>query len=38
MGFETEYGDVSMKEISPYIICRTRKLDELMPAPNWEWV
>jgi len=38
MGFETELGDVSMEEIKPYIITRTSDLDEVMPAPGFEWV
>jgi len=32
-----ELGDVSMQEIAPYIISRTKKLDEIMPAPGWKW-
>jgi hypothetical protein len=37
MGFETELGDVSLNEISPYIISRTKDLNELLPAEGWEW-
>jgi len=33
-----ELGDVSMKEIRPYIITRTSDLSEVMPAPEWQWV
>lgn len=38
MGYETELGYVSMDEIGPYIKSRTRKLTEVMPAVDWEWV
>jgi len=38
MGFETEMGDVSMDEIRPYILSKTKKLDEVLPASGWEWV
>lgn len=37
IGFETELGDVSLSEIKPYIISRTKDLSEVMPAPNWNW-
>ncbi len=37
MGFETELGDVYMPEISPYIISKTNKLGDVMPAPGWKW-
>jgi len=32
-----EMGSVSMDEIEPYIISRTTNLDEVMPAPRWQW-
>jgi hypothetical protein len=32
-----ETGLVSLEEIKPYIISRTKDLN-LMPAPGWEWV
>ena len=38
MGFETEQGDVYLPEIQPYIISRTKKLDELMPAEGFQWL
>ena len=38
MGFENESGDVWMPEIEPYIISRTKKLDEIMPAEGFEWL
>jgi hypothetical protein len=38
IGFETELGDVSLQEIKPYIIARTKKITEVMPPPNWTWV
>lgn len=40
MGDVTEMGDVSMQEISPYIISKkkvTKSLD-IMPVPGWEWM
>jgi len=38
MGFETEIGDVSMKEISPYIISRTTDLNQIMPVEGSSWL
>lgn len=38
MGFETELGDVSMSEIKPYIMTRTKDLSDVMPAQDWSWV
>jgi hypothetical protein len=40
LGFESEFGDVSMEEIKPHVIsrCKGRKLEEVMPAPGWSWV
>ncbi len=38
MGFETELGDVSLEEIRPYILTRTKKLEEVAAAPGWDWV
>jgi hypothetical protein len=37
MGFETEIGDVSLSEITPYIISRTKNLNDILPAEGWEW-
>tara|TARA_R110002051_G_C8468301_1_gene459601 strand:+ start:41 stop:295 length:255 start_codon:yes stop_codon:yes gene_type:complete len=37
VGDYTEMGSVSMDEIAPYIISRTAKFDDIMPAPNWQW-
>ena len=37
VGDYTEMGNVSMDEIAPYIVSRTTRLDEIMPAPNWSW-
>ena len=37
MGVETEIGDVSLEEIKPYIMTRTKDLDDVMPAPGWSW-
>ena len=38
MGFENELGDVYMPEIEPYIISKTKKLNEIAPAHGFEWV
>jgi len=38
IGYETEIGDVSMTEIEPYIMSRTKRLSSLMPAPGWTWL
>lgn len=37
-GFETELGDISLKEIKPHVIASTDKLGTLLPANGWEWV
>lgn len=37
MGFENELGDVSLEEIRPYILTRTKELNEIMPAQGWSW-
>lgn len=37
MGFENELGDVYIPEIQPYIVSRTKKLNEVMPPPNYNW-
>ena len=36
LGDETELGDISLNEIKPYIVSRSRKID-MMPAPGWQW-
>lgn len=38
MGDENEMGDVWMPEIEPYIRVRTKKLEEVMPPPGYDWV
>lgn len=38
MGDETELGDVYMPEIKPYIITRTKNLNDVFPASGWQWV
>jgi len=38
MGFETELGYVYLPEIQPYIVSKTKKLNDVMPAPGWEWL
>ena len=37
-GFETEMGDISLSEIKPHLMTQSDQLDEIMPAPGWEWV
>ena len=37
MGFENEWGDVSMEEIKPYIMTQTTDLDEVMPPAGYSW-
>ena len=39
MGFETELGYISLSEIKPYIMTRTKNIipSELMPATGWHW-
>ena len=37
MGFETEVGDISLKEIESHIVTRSKKLN-MMPADGWQWV
>lgn len=38
LGFENEFGDVPMEEIKPYIITRTKDLEDVMPAPGYRWL
>lgn len=38
MGQETELGDVSLNEIKPYILTRTKDLANIMPAEGYSWV
>lgn len=33
-----EIGLVSLHEIKPYIISRTKDLENLLPAPGWTWI
>ena len=37
MGDESEFGDVSMEEIAPFIVTRTSKLNNVMPASGYYW-
>jgi len=39
MGFENEWGSVSMDEIKPYVISTTKGtgLDEIMPPEGYHW-
>jgi hypothetical protein len=38
LGFETELGDVSLSEVTPHVVCGTKDLQSVMPAPGWKWV
>jgi len=38
LGYEDELGDVSLSEIKPYVISETTDLNDIAPAPKWEWV
>ena len=38
MGDEQEIGDVSLSEIKPYIISRTKVLKDLAPASGCTWI
>lgn len=37
MGFETELGDISLKEVIPHCIVNTKDLYEVMPPTGFEW-
>ncbi len=37
-GFAQEIGDVDLEEIQPYLLTLTMDLNDVMPAPGWEWV
>lgn len=37
MGFENELGDVDLNEIKPFIITRTKKLNEVACASGFSW-
>lgn len=37
VGDYTEMGYVSLNEIAPYIVSRTKYLGDVMPAPMWSW-
>jgi hypothetical protein len=40
MGFETEMGDVSMSEIKPFVISRTKVTNktQIMPVAGGKWI
>lgn len=38
MGFENEMGDVYLPEIKPYIISKTKDLESIAPATDYEWI
>ena len=37
-GEEDELGFVSLDEIGPFIISRTKEMDGIMPAPGYSWL
>lgn len=37
-GEEDELGFVSLDEIGPFIISRTKEMDGIMPAPGYSWM
>lgn len=37
MGFESELGDISIKEISPFTIVDTNELQSVMPPQGFVW-
>ena len=38
MGYETEMGDVSMKEIKPFVFSYTENLQNIAPPEGYRWV
>lgn len=38
MGFENELGDVYIPEIRPYIISKTKDLENVAPASGFRWI
>ena len=38
MGFETEMGDVNVKEIADSVLSFTKDMRDVMPCEGWEWV
>jgi hypothetical protein len=38
LGYENEFGDVSMSEVKPHMITRTKNLQEVAAAIDYEWV
>jgi hypothetical protein len=38
VGFEIEYGTVSLNWVKPYIITKTKDLSKIMPAIGYHWV
>jgi len=37
MGFENEWGDVSLEEIKPYVVTATTELGDIMPPAGYRW-
>ena len=38
LGYETEIGDVSLEEITPFILTDTRDLTQVLPATGYRWI
>tara|TARA_R100001463_G_scaffold28752_1_gene65788 strand:+ start:500 stop:775 length:276 start_codon:yes stop_codon:yes gene_type:complete len=38
IGVAQEFGTISMSEMKPYIISETTNLNDVAPAPKWEWI
>ncbi len=40
MGFHSEFGNIDLNELVPYIITDTIHLrrEEVAPPPGWEWI
>ncbi len=37
-GIAQEFGTISLSELKPYILTYTTEMNEVDPAPNWEWI
>lgn len=37
LGYEDEIGYISLSEISPFVISKTKCLDDVIPPPGWNW-
>ena len=36
-GYEVELGDVYLPDVKSHMIVPTEDLEQVMPAPGWEW-